>query len=410
MTFRPPRVKPLCATAEPSSRFKAEIDILKRELRDQMQHLQVLKSKVDQLDQTMSDANALIGDLSRAIEKPILTPEQQSKFSQLLPAEISAAIRSGVHELIDIHSGLAGRFEHDFSVKATAITSEISALESRLESLRRSQAETENNNRKLDRLVHINEIEKQSLIGLARKLQIQVVDADSESQAQLTSVSEEIARLKHDTAGVRAQSALTSRRNADLVAKIGAPLPRKLKENLREDVALEAELTRLRALFERVKSDQLLAKEELAHMRSEIDRANEDIRKFRKTHRPEVKANAEQVNEDLRKAIADQRHNFQSAIRNQKKKNKEYERQKADMIEEQEMLSQYLGIVEKDLAAQMLKLPALAHIQPKSEAEQPPKRVRKKKPKQPDDPEMRSIKRSVSQFQSRQKRAQGNLT
>jgi hypothetical protein len=328
----------------------------------------------------------------------------------MLPAEITTAIRSGVHVLIDIHSGLASRFEHDFTVKVTAITSEMSELESRLESIRRSQAETESNNCKLERLVHINEVEKQSLVGLVKKLQIQVLDVDSESQAQLSSISQEIVRVKRETAGVRAQSALTSRRNAELAAKISGPLPRKLKVNLREDVGLEAELTKSEELFERVMSDQEFAKEELAHTKRGIDRATEDIRKFRNAHDPEVKENAEQVNEDLRKAIADQRLSFQSAIRNQKKKNKEYERQKADLIEEQEMLSQYLDIVEKKLAEQMFKLPTLAHIQHKTEPEPPPKRVKKKKAREPDDLEMRSIKRAVSQFQSRQKRAQGSLT
>jgi hypothetical protein len=154
---------------------------------------------------------------------------------------------------------------------------------------------------------------------------------------------------------------------------------------------------------------QELAKEELAHTRSEIRRANEDIRKFRAAHQPEVKQRAEQVNEDLRKAVADQRDSFQSAIRNQKKKNKECERQKADMIEEQEVLSLYLAMVEKDFAAQMFKLPVLAHIQPKGEKEPQPKRLRKKKVKEPDDAEMRSIKRSVSQVQN-QTRARGGFT
>jgi hypothetical protein len=119
-----------------------------------------------------------------------------------------------------------------------------------------------------------------------------------------------------------------------------------------------------------------------------------------------VKAKAELVNEDLRKVIANQRRTFQSAIRYQKKKNKDYERQKADMIEEQEMLSEYLALVEKDLAAQMLKLPTLAHIHHKDEPESQPQKAEKKKVKEPDDSEMRSIKRVVSQFQIRQKQAQ----
>jgi hypothetical protein len=251
-------MKPFSATIDPGSHLKAEIDTLKRELREKTQQLRVLKSKVDQLDQTMLDAKVLIEDLSRVIQKPILTPEQQSKFPQMLPAEISTSIRSGIDVLVDIHSGLAGRFEEDFTVKVRAMISEMSALESRLESSHRSQAETENNNRKLNRLVHISELEKQSLVGIMKKLQIEVDDVDSESQAQLTSISEEIARVRRETAGVRTQSALTSRRNADLALKVGAPPPRKLKLNLREETELRAELTRLQELFERVKSDQEL--------------------------------------------------------------------------------------------------------------------------------------------------------
>jgi hypothetical protein len=132
------------------------------------------------------------------------------------------------------------------------------------------------------------------------------------------------------------------------------------------------------------------------------------LAKLKAAHNPKVKVEAQKVNEDLRRFVEDQRKDCEFAIRIQMKKNREYEKQKGELAQEEAMLTQYLEIVKKRLASQMLKLPTIAQLQHRGKEEKEVKRTKKRHipVKEGDDSEMKAIKRTVAQFLDGQKRAQ----
>jgi chromosome segregation ATPase len=173
---------------------------------------------------------------------------------------------------------------------------------------------------------------------------------------------------------------------------------------------LLAIIDELAARMERETRERELAEQELRHVRAEIGRAQEMIQKFKDNLTAKRQRAADRVNGQLRAYIEQQRQDFQRAIANQRKKNSELERQRAELIEEEKLLGVVLQTLEKQLQAQMQKLPSLAQLQHGIDGMQPAKSDAAAKIRRGlEDGEIKGVKRQMLQLKSRSMRPRSLL-
>lgn len=384
---------------------ESEIDIIRRDIQEKDQQIKQRKRQVRKLEDTTSDLKTLIHDLQVATGEELLTPEQKADFDQLEPHQCVAIIRASIRVLVRIHSELGKRFEKDFAAKATEFVEEMKKIDEEIEDVRKRKAEVQLQNARLTRFYEMNEKERESLDFISNKLKEQLERTDREAMNRQNIARDQLLKVKKESKDIRAATALKQQRNGQLLATVNAPLSKQLTDSIKEDFQLTKEINNLQRLLEREYDEHSLAEEELEHTLGEIERAKKVIEKFKLAHRQESMSRADQVNKSLRIRIEEQRDKSEWDIKNQIKRNKELERQKAELQEEESMLQHYLELVEKRLAAQMLKLPTLAQIQHRGEPEPKVAVPRKNKRREPDDLEMRTIKRAISQLQQQRRRA-----
>lgn len=385
---------------------KSEMDIIRRDIQEKDLQIRSLRKQVKKLELTTDDVKSLLIDLESSIGSPLLTNEQRSEFDQVSPHDSVALVRTGIRSLLKIHSQLGKRFEEDFTAKATEAVNEMARIDEEINEVRHQIAQERRNNQKLARIASMAERERESLVVISENLKKQMVVADQQYTLQAAENHERIAKIHRKTAEMRIASEEKEQSNSNLWMTVRAPMSKTLRDNIREDIELGKEISRLQTLLERQFAEHSLVEKELDHVMSEIDRAKETIEKFKVAHGKESMDRAERINQELRMKIEEQRETSEWNINYHIKKNKALEKQKSDLEEEHMMLQQYLAVVEKKLAAQMLKLPTIAAIQ--NRGEPPPIRVKtaKKKTREPDDGEMRGIKRAISHLQQQRRRAQ----
>ena len=222
-------------------------------------------------------------------------------------------------------------------------------------------------------------------------------------------VNEEMSRIRKQIKICREEQNVKSKKNIEQRRIATAPYSKRMRDTIKEDFELQNEISKLQQLLEHEYTSHCAAEEELAHTKREIERAKQVMNKYKLSHRKEEKIHSMAVNRDLRLYIEQQREDSQWAIKNQMKKNKELEKQRVDLVEEEAMLSTYLQHVEKKLAAQMLKLPDLAAIQHRT-VEVPKRRIQTAvKKREPDDAEMRTIKKQMAKIHKERIRARTTL-
>ena len=386
--------------------MESEIDIIRRDIQEKDQQIKQRKKQVKKLNDTTADLKTLIHDLQVATGEELLTPDQKAQFDELEPHECVAIVRKSIRVLVKIHSELGKRFEKDFAAKATEVVEEMKKIEEEIEDVKKRKESVKLNNARLTRFYEMNEKERESLDVISNRLKEQLENTDREARNRTIIAKEQLVKVRKESKEIRAATALKKQRNGQLLATVNAPLSKQLADSIKEDFHLTKEINNLQRLLEREYDEHSIAEEELEHTLSEIKCAKKVIEKYKLAHRPESMSRADQVNKSLRIQIEEQRDKSEWDIKNQVKRNKELERQKLELQEEESMLQHYLELVEKRLAAQMLKLPTLAQIQHRGEPE-PRARVqtRKNKRREPDDLEMRTIKRAISQLQQQRRRA-----
>lgn len=385
---------------------KSELEIIRRDVQEKDQQIRNLKKQVKKLEATSIDVKTLLIDLEAASGNTLMTPAQRSEFDQISPHDSIAMVRNGIRGLIAIHSDLGKRFEEDFTAKATDAVNEMARINDEIEEVRFQIAEKRRTNQKLARIASMAEKERESLVVISDNLKQQMQLADEQYTLQAAENRDMIAKIHRKTAEMRVASEEKEQSNNDLLMTVQAPISKTLRDNIREDIELSKEISKLQTLLERQFAEHSLVDAELNHVLVEIERAKETIEKFKVAHGKESMDRAERINRELRQKIDEQRETSEWNINYQVKKNKSLEKQKSDLEEEKAMLQQYLAVVEKKLAAQMLKLPTIASIQNRGE---PPKvrvKTAKKKTREPDDLEMRGIKRAISHMQQQRRRAQ----
>jgi hypothetical protein len=370
-----------------------------------------LRNKIRVYNDIMAGLAALVMDTAACTDPDTLTPREREEFASLSPDEAISALRRPMQAIVDVGATMADRYTNAFAEKAVSMSNELAALEREIESLRTERQVVSENNASLSRFADILAAEKQSLAAIAQNLQQQISRCGSEQELELARLQNEMLRLADESSEINSKSALAAKRSDDLKSVVQAPMTKRLRDYINEDVALSAKIPKLEALQQRQIEEHDLLREELRHTKREIARAKEVVLKFKNAHRPEEKETAERVNKRLRVDIDNQRVDMSRAVQNQIKKNQILEKQKADLVEEEILLKQYLAVVEKKLAAQIEKLPTLAQIQHRGEPESVLRKAKKARKRRParEDAELRGISRVMTNFQKDQKRAESSL-
>lgn len=390
-------------------RRMSNTEFMRREVLEKDQQIAQLQAQVSQIDATYNSVHRLIKDLEVSISTQLLSPTQDLKFSLLTPSETVNFIRNGISTLIKIHTELPQRFEQDFADKITEFNNEIDETDKKIIETRKKREAIEQNNKLLERTYKIEDLERQSLVAIANNLRTQIQSNDNKRQMETLAVNEEMSRIRKQIKICREEQNVKSKKNIEQRRIATAPYSKRMRDTIKEDFELQNEISKLQQLLEHEYTSHCAAEEELAHTKREIERAKQVMNKYKLSHRKEEKIHSMAVNRDLRLYIEQQREDSQWAIKNQMKKNKELEKQRVDLVEEEAMLSTYLQHVEKKLAAQMLKLPDLAAIQHRT-VEVPKRRIQTAvKKREPDDAEMRTIKKQMAKIHKERIRARTTL-
>lgn len=394
------------------SNFGTDIDIMKRDIIDKDRQIDILTKKISSLNETCQDIRNLILYIEDSTDSQLFTKEQRDKLDGMTPHESIDVLKKALRTLIDLHKELPQRYEEDFSQKVQNIANEIDRSNNVINALRARHSDLIHQNTVLDRMIYMADTERQSLKYLSEHLNEEVVADDMNVQIYAAQAKDHCMKMRKAIQEIHKQTKELEAKNADIEAQINAPFTKRMRDNMKDDIELSNEINDLQRQLEREYNAHTLAQEELDHTLAEIDRANVVQMKFKRSHTKAEKTNAEKVNKDLRTFIHHQREDYAWKIKNQIKRNKELERQKVDLEEEESMLRPYLQIVEKKLAAQMQKLPTLATLQHRDEPLSIQKRNKtaKNKKREPDDAEMRNMKRTISKIKAQRRRPQTTMT
>lgn len=384
---------------------KTSVEILRRDILDKDQQISNLQSKITQINETYELIHKLIQDLESSTGIELLSYSQHNKFNSFTPTEAVNYIRQGISSLIKIHKDMPNRFEKDFTQRVNQITDEMEQIDNQILDIQKKRQKTDQINQNLTRTLQIEESEKESLHAIVNNLRTQIENSDHQRLLDTMKTQNDTADLQKKIRIYKEQKQQKSQKNEEQRLIATAPYSKRMKDTMKEDIELQEEISKLQQQLEREYQEHFQDEEELQHTENEIQRAKEVMMKFKMSHRKEEKIHADTVNRILRLFIDKQRDDSKWAIKNQMKKNRELERQKADLIEEEQMLSNYLQLVEKKLAAQMLKLPDLTLIQQRSD-DAPKRRINvASKIRDTDDLEMRTIKRQMAKLQKDRIRA-----
>lgn len=391
------------------TRRMSNIDIMRREVLDKDQQIMQLQTQVSLIDATYESVHKLVKDLETCTSTQLLSLTQDIKFNTLTPSEAVNFIRNGIQTLIKIHVELPQRFEQDFADKLNEFTTEIDETDKKILEIRQKRESIEEQNRIFQRTYQIEDSERNSLIAIADNLRSQIQSNDSKRQLEILASNEEMNKIRKQIKICRAEQHSKTKKNIEQRTIATAPYSKRMRDTIKEDFELQNEISKLQQLLEHEYASHCAAEEELIHTKNEIERAKQVMQKYKLSHRKEEKIHSTNVNRELRLYIEQQREDSRWAIKNQMKKNKELEKQRVDLVEEEAMLSTYLQHVEKKLAAQMLKLPDLAVIQHRN-VEVPKRKIQTAvKKREIDDAEMRTIKKQMAKIHKERARARTAL-
>jgi chromosome segregation ATPase len=394
-----------------SDQLHLELEQLRRDIADKDSQIALLQSRVEQLAPVASSLVAVLSEVEAAAGRSFLTAEQRSPGSVLASEELVPIMRQAIGFLVTLHTNLPSRFEEDFRRRAEGAVRGIDTRRAKVDGVRAARLAVAADVAKLRRIVEFQRQERQSLEAIATNLRDRRVQSERQMAADTDGLQEQIdgAEDRVRTLGktIRSKEARFERRSH---IQASSRPPKRFVDSVKEDAHLQATIDELSARMERETSERELAEEELRHVRSEIRRAERMIAKIKANLTAERQRAADRVNGQLRAYIEQQREDFHRAIANQRKKNSELERQRAELIEEERLLGVVLQTLEKQLQAQMQKLPSLAQLQQGVDAVAPARgdavgKIRRRL----DDGEIKGVKKQMLQLKSRRRRPRSLL-
>ncbi|OHT10757.1 hypothetical protein TRFO_19892 [Tritrichomonas foetus] len=379
----------------------SEIEFIKRDIADKNQQIAHLNQRVEQFQQLAESLYKLIQDLETATSLSFINHDLPNPFSST--HELVFVTRRALDQLLKIHKELPDRFEADFSKKATEIVGLINEKSNEIDKINEKRKLVENDIKDLERLAHIQETETNSLKQISETLEQQRVEIDETHKAEASVLQDQISSIRSSVKGLKQISKGKAEKNRKIERAAYQPLNKRTLDSIKEDIEIQEEIESLQKRINRELVEHEMTNAELELTRVDIERAKAVIEKFKKNLTKEQKDKSDRVNSHLKMVIEQQREDYKRAMKNQKKANVELDKQRTDLIEEERMLRNYLISLEKQLQAQMQKLPSLSVLQHRFEPISPQKRgsLSKSKQRAPDDAEMRTIKKAILRMQNR---------
>ena len=380
----------------------SEIEVLKLGIAEKNNQIAHLNQAVDQFNQLTDSLTELIKDLEESTSVQLFNAEvTQSAFSST--HELVHITRKGMNELLKIHKEMPQRFEEDFEEKVAMLTEKIDRKRKKIEDINNEIKKIEDDTKMLERMAHIQETETKALKEVSDSLESQKNSVDESHRTESSFLEDQIQTIKSDIRDLKKTVRGKNEKNEKAIQLATQPLSKRTLDSMREDIEINEEIESLERRLNREYQEHEMTNSELEIILVDIQRAKAVIRRFKNSLTKEEKIRHERVNNYLKDVIEQQREEFKRAIKNQKKANSDFEKQKNDLIEEEKILRTYLQSLEKQLREQMQKLPSLALLQHRYDPQEVQRKTAMSRSKQraPDDPEMRTIKKAILRLQNR---------
>jgi hypothetical protein len=398
-------IKPIPSSASTAFRrvgVVSDVDIMKRDIADkdtQIAHLNKQAADVAEISHALQQ---LIFDLERSTGEEFFSAEERSADPAAVVHEILGTSRAALTALLDLHHGLEDRYAAHFADRAQSIISEMESKRAQIEESRESRAQIAEQTKRLLRLKAIQQAEKGSLLSTLHSL-----SKNGSSSRQQQEHEDLVVRARMTTVRASMKEVQTSvdakqGKYSELERRALSTGQRRMLESMKDDIALNRRIAGLQKRLNHEKWENDLSSQELVHVTCEIQRAEAMIERFKASLTKQQQISADNVNMSLRFFIENQREDFKRAIMNQRRRNTELERQRTELTEEEKMLAGFLQTVEKQLQAQMQKLPSIAQLQHQLfEFDRPRKTTTVKQKRVPEDAEMRGIRKAIIAVKSR---------
>lgn len=377
-----------------------ETEILKKDINEKDTYIQNLHVKVRLFKDTVQSFRDLIIDLERSTGSNFLSNTQRENLQNMTHNEAISIIRKAMDHIINKHNNLHQDFEKEFEIRANNLSDKMENARIDIQTMCKKREALYKEITRIDRMIKINNIEKQSLERISDSLLKQTEQNNNNTQQMIGSIKNHVRIVKNEIAHTRMESANREKKNMQMLVSINMPVNKRHKDMLKDDENMISEINKINKYLEKEINDRNRCKEELEHVKQEIKGVKEIIGKYKSYVNKHTMKNAIRTNRNFREFIAQSRVEAKKNLISVIKKNKDLERTINELKEEEGLLRPYLQSVEKKLQAQMLKLPTLTDLQHKSD-------IKLKRPltnrvrKDNDDPEVRAVKKTISEMKNK---------
>lgn len=377
-----------------------ETEILKKDINEKDTYIQNLHVKVRLFKDTVQSFRDLIIDLERSTGSNFLSNTQRENLQNMTHNEAISIIRKAMDHIINKHNNLHQDFEKEFEIRANNLSDKMENARIDIQTMCKKREALYKEITRIDRMIKINNIEKQSLERISDSLLKQTEQNNNNTQQMIGSIKNHVRIVKNEIAHTRMESANREKKNMQMLVSINMPVNKRHKDMLKDDENMISEINKINKYLEKEINDHNRCKEELEHVKQEIKGVKEIIGKYKSYVNKHTMKNAIRTNRNFREFIAQSRVEAKKNLISVIKKNKDLERTINELKEEEGLLRPYLQSVEKKLQAQMLKLPTLTDLQHKSD-------IKLKRPltnrvrKDNDDPEVRAVKKTISEMKNK---------
>ena len=377
-----------------------ETEILKKDINEKDTYIQNLQVKVRLFKDTVQGFRDLIIDLERSTGSNFLSNTQRENLQNMTHNETISIIRKAMDHIINKHNNLHQDFEKEFEIRANNLSDKMENARIDIQTMCKKREALYKEITRIDRMIKINNIEKQSLERISDSLLKQTEQNNNNTQQMIGSIKNHVRIVKNEIAHTRMESANREKKNMQMLVSINMPVNKRHKDMLKDDENMISEINKINKYLEKEINDHNRCKEELEHVKQEIKGVKEIIGKYKSYVNKHTMKNAIRTNRNFREFIAQSRVEAKKNLISVIKKNKDLERTINELKEEEGLLRPYLQSVEKKLQAQMLKLPTLTDLQHKSD-------IKLKRPltnrvrKDNDDPEVRAVKKTISEMKNK---------
>ena len=393
---------------------KRELEAYQKELKAKNEQIEKLNNKCDEFRQTCDLLHKMIIDFEKISDQQFFTKEQRQKKVMVTHMDYSRILKESIFHILHKNSLLEDEISQEFAKSANKTSAKLVEIRDSIISTRKAMKSIEAETKNIERLYEINLKEKNSLESIVESLKTERDEVDNQITQTVEQTKTKVDKLKEEKTRIKEEAKEKERKYSRIIAKqmpqlTQTQLQRQKMDTRIEDQIIQKEIKELMVRYELDAASYERTKEEYDHIVEEIKRGKEHIVKHRKALDYHELEKAQKVNQDLREYIEKERADDKRKFDSQVKKNKELERTIKEHLEEQSMLKQYLSQLEKKIASQATKLPALQSIgKEMNQANSQQNTIKLGSRFKNDDMEMKLVRRAMSTL-SRKKQVSKSL-